>query len=162
MDDLAATFTDAGMHQVTTFLASGNVIFQTNDCSEAELITRLEAAFHKRFEFSTNVLVRTLPDLETISAWMPITVEERAGAQTDSIGFAGSRMPPDVLRILVQLGDESDRFAATETEIHWLSLNRQSEASFTVKQLERALGLPISFRNRTTVQRITAKCKQDS
>jgi uncharacterized protein (DUF1697 family) len=70
MADLADTVRGIGYDGVRTVLASGNVLFETDDAADAAK-QRLEAALRERFGYEAWVQVRTVDDLAAIAAAFP-------------------------------------------------------------------------------------------
>jgi uncharacterized protein (DUF1697 family) len=57
MADLKACFEDLGFDEVSTYIASGNVLFETDEGDAAALATTIEAAVEQRFELPVKVVV---------------------------------------------------------------------------------------------------------
>jgi uncharacterized protein (DUF1697 family) len=57
MADLKACFEDLGFDEVSTYIASGNVLFETDEGDAAALATTIEAAVERRFELPVKVVV---------------------------------------------------------------------------------------------------------
>ena len=57
MADLKACFEDLGFDEVSTYIASGNVLFETDEGDAAALATTIEAAIQQRFELPAKVVV---------------------------------------------------------------------------------------------------------
>jgi uncharacterized protein (DUF1697 family) len=57
MADLKACFEDLRFAEVSTYIASGNVLFESDEDDAAELATTIEAAIEQRFELPVKVVV---------------------------------------------------------------------------------------------------------
>jgi uncharacterized protein (DUF1697 family) len=57
MADLKDCVEEAGMENVSTFIASGNVLFESRERSAAKLESKIERAIEKRFELPVKVVV---------------------------------------------------------------------------------------------------------
>ena len=66
MADLKALYEALGFSNVTTYVQSGNVVFDADSDDVAALIARIEAAIAERFGFDVTVLLRTADDLRDI------------------------------------------------------------------------------------------------
>jgi uncharacterized protein (DUF1697 family) len=64
MADLKVAFEKAGMKQVKTVLAAGNVVFETRATDPAALNEKLEAALEKSFGHPVGIVLRTVAQLE--------------------------------------------------------------------------------------------------
>jgi len=66
MDELARIFVGAGLKNVRTYLASGNVIFESGSASKAVLTKKIEKALQQTLGYQVTVVLRTLSELESI------------------------------------------------------------------------------------------------
>ena len=71
MRDLRECVTELGHAHVTTYIASGNVIFEAPRRSAATLEAELEQAIEQRFSLDVKVFVRTSAQLEAVAAAVP-------------------------------------------------------------------------------------------
>ena len=71
MSDLRECVTELGHAHVSTYIASGNVIFEAPRRSAATLEAELERAIEQRFELDVKVFVRTPAQLEAVAAAVP-------------------------------------------------------------------------------------------
>lgn len=71
MPRLAQTFNRLKFTQVKTFIASGNVIFCSDENDRAELIKQIEVAIEHDFGFPVPVLLRSLPEIAELVKDLP-------------------------------------------------------------------------------------------
>src|SRR2546427_789062 len=71
MDALRDLYESLGLKDPQTYVASGNVVFQTKERDLARLTARIEAAIEKTFGFSSDVLLRTAPEMKDVIARNP-------------------------------------------------------------------------------------------
>jgi uncharacterized protein (DUF1697 family) len=71
MRDLRACVTEVGHAHVSTYIASGNVIFDAPRRGAASLEAELERAIERRFRLDVKVFVRTASQLEAVAAAVP-------------------------------------------------------------------------------------------
>jgi uncharacterized protein (DUF1697 family) len=71
MADVAAAFQEAGLTDVRTVLASGNVVFDGGRAAEASLVRRIEAALATAFGRDLKVLVRSADELHRLARAAP-------------------------------------------------------------------------------------------
>jgi uncharacterized protein (DUF1697 family) len=148
-DDLRRAFESLGFESVETFIASGNVIFETT--SKARLEPRIEAALQEILGFEVATFVRTLAEVSQLAARSPIEEEEQA---TLYVGFTSGRPATSSLDALAS---DDHVFAIDGREVWWLARVRMSESKITNGTIEKKLGMPVTFRNRNTIQRIAEK-----
>ena len=82
MARLRATFTRVGADHVSTYIASGNVVF-THSLPAETLAGVLEGAIEEDFELSIDVLLRDEPAISAIAAAIPSTWTNDETMRTD-------------------------------------------------------------------------------
>ena len=73
MRKLKATFETVGMSEVTTYINSGNVVFQDNRRKAPTVSAVLEDAIEKDLGLSIKVLIRDLPSIRKLMKALPDT-----------------------------------------------------------------------------------------
>jgi len=71
MAKLKLTFERLGLMHVKTFIASGNVVYVTDDHNEAALTSRIEAAIEADFGFPVATLLRNLDEIAAVIKTIP-------------------------------------------------------------------------------------------
>jgi len=71
MEDLRRIFAEAGQTNVETFIASGNVIFDSKSRSIPALTRMLEAALQKALKYDVDTFIRTMSDVARIARYRP-------------------------------------------------------------------------------------------
>jgi uncharacterized protein (DUF1697 family) len=66
MEVLRRAFQELGFEKVKTILASGNVLFETEATADKALEERIAAVLPKTLGFQSDVIVRTIPDLQRL------------------------------------------------------------------------------------------------
>ena len=154
MDALRAAFEALALTDVSTFIASGNVLFETRARSLDALERKIEAQLQQSFGFEIDAFVRTEAELAAIAAHDAFDAATLAHAQTHVVGFLRAA-PDDGARLtLAAMQSDTDRFVLHGRELYWASRLKQSESAFSNASFERALKLRATFRGLNTVQRI--------
>jgi uncharacterized protein (DUF1697 family) len=154
MEALRAAFEALGLADVSTFIASGNVLFKSQARSLDALERRIEAQLQQTFGFEIDTFVRTEAELAAIAAHEPFDAATRTAAQTHVVGFLRAAPDDSARRSLAAMQSDADRFVLHGRELYWASRLRQSESTFSNASFERALRLRSTFRGLNTVQRI--------
>lgn len=154
MDQLRRLFADMGFTNVETFIASGNVIFETGETDAAALERRIEAGLQDGLGYRVDTFIRTPAELAAVAAQWPFSHADREMAHSFYVAFLGA--PPDEARRERLLGFTTpvDAFHADGREVYWLRRDAVGESSFAGGLLEKALGMPATVRNMRTVGRI--------
>jgi len=157
MDALKRLFMELGFTGVETFIASGNVIFETDQDNVNDLEYRIEVKLAEALGFKSAVFLRTFPQLTQIVACQPFPEGQFTRATALNVAFL--KEPPNEAAIgrLMALQNEIDAFAVVGREMYWLCQMRQSESKFANTVLEKVLGQPSTMRQISTMQRLVEK-----
>ena len=94
MAELRALLADAGYGDVRTYIASGNVLFTSDDGDAAKVARRVERTIEKAFGVATTAVVRTLDEVRARCADFTARRIEAAlanvGAAPDAPGEGGT------------------------------------------------------------------------
>src|SRR5688500_15348876 len=148
MDDLRQIFVDAGLSNVETFIASGNVIFDSKARNIETLERKLETALQKALQYEVTTFIRSMTDVARIAAYRPFGDAEG----TLFIGFLSGA--PSLERVQ-RLETPLDRFHINGSELYWQRTSQESEMTGGV--IEKTLSMRTTIRNVNTIRRIAAK-----
>lgn len=157
METLRQVFTGFGFRGVETFIASGNVIFETEVENGVALEKQIEVGLEETFGFPPVVFLRTFPELSNIAARQPFPADQFARATAFNVAFLKDTPPATAIERLMSLQNEIDSFAVVGREMYWLCKLRQSESKFANTVLEKVLGQPSTMRQISTMQRLIDK-----
>lgn len=157
MDDLRLAFEGLGFQNVQTFIASGNVIFETQEADFYALENRITNGVEAALGFQTTIFLRTFPDLSRITACQPFESEQFARATAFNIAFLNKTPGGEAINRLMGHRNEIDDFAVIGQEVYWLSQVRQSQSKFSNAVLEKVLGQPSTMRQMTTINKLVQK-----
>jgi uncharacterized protein (DUF1697 family) len=156
MDTLKVQFEALGLASVSTFIASGNVVFETRARDMAALEQKIEKQLLGAFGFEVHSFVRSAAEVAEIATCRPFHAHELEHAASFVVGFVARPFDAAQQKIVKGFNNELDAFHVQGRELYWMSRNRQSESKFSNAAFERALGLRATFRSIKTVQRIAA------
>lgn len=157
MDALKAEFEALGLARVGTFIASGNVVFDSKLRQHAALERKIEARLHAVFGFEVHTFVRTADEVAAIAAHAAFDAAEVAAARTHVVGFLASSPDAAALEAIAGLESDVDRFHVHGRELYWLSRLGQSESTFSNALFEKKLGMRTTFRGLNTLHKLLAK-----
>lgn len=155
MDRLRGLFEALGFTGVETFIASGNVIFQSPAEDPRALEQQIEAHLAASLGFQVATFVRTAAELAAIAAAIPFPTDE-IESNTLYVGFLHAPPSAEALGKLAGLTTPLDEFRVHGREMYWLCRTTISQSKVNGGQLERALGMPTTLRNVTTVRKLAA------
>ncbi len=154
MAELRAHFEALDVTRVETFIASGNVLFDTRVRTEAALERRIEAGLHEALGYEVPVFVRSLPELAELVARPPYRENRATDGDYLSVGFL-KVVPDDAARARAEsLRSELDHLKVDGRALWW---RRRGESRLTLVQVERALGSPATFRALSSVSKLLAR-----
>jgi len=156
MDALRAHFEALGLAEVETFIASGNVIFRTEDAS-AGLADRIAAHLEAQLGYPVATFLRSDAEVARIAATQPFPEAEFAAAQAFNVGLLSAPLAPEAEAAVLGLATEIDAFRIVGREVYWLCRVRQSESTFTNVRFERLTRVAATWRNRNTYTRLADK-----
>ena len=155
MDDLKKIFVKLGFKNVESFIASGNIVFETPAKNPAALEKKIAAALETTLGYEVATFLRDFDELAVIAGAQPFK-----GITDGPLYLVGLlHQPPDAAakKRLMALSSQDDRIATTRREMWWYSEIRQSESQYSTNDLEKALGVRATWRNLRTVRKMVAK-----
>ena len=153
MERLRAPFEDLGFEDVSTFIASGNVLFRS-DGGAASLEADIEHALAAALGFEVPAFVRRTPDLERIVDGQPFGP---AAADQVHVGFLKKAAASSARTALEAAGNEIDEVTVRGKEIYWLARDGMGRATVSGALLEKIAGGPTTFRSLKMLRRLHAK-----
>lgn len=157
MDVLKALFEDLGYTDVSTHIASGNVLFETRSKNTRVLEAAIEATLEKSLGYEVTTFVRTRADVAAIAAHeaFPRTAIESAAA----FNVALLKQPLDAAGVagVAKLRTDIDDFHLNGSELYWLCARRQMESKFSNTVFERAVKARATFRGLRTMAALAEK-----
>jgi uncharacterized protein (DUF1697 family) len=154
MDRLRALFEELGFDNVETFIASGNVIFESPVTATNKLERKIEKHLQQSLGYDVSTFVRSTEEVCAIAAHQPFG--ER-GADTLYIALTAAQPKTEAESILLGCRSDIDDFHVRDREVYWLCRTSQSKSDFSAARLEKILGTPATMRNVTTLQRLAAR-----
>jgi len=156
-DRLANAFAGPGVSNVTTFLASGNVMFDAGPDGVDGLKPAVEQRLSSDLGFEVETFIRPLERLAELVELPPPPKATGDGFNVHAI-FLGGAPDKAIERALRKLETEDDVFEVRGSEVLWHRRGRMSDSAIRIADLERALGgMGNTMRNMKTVRRIVAK-----
>ncbi|CAN5856485.1 DUF1697 domain-containing protein [soil metagenome] len=155
MDRLRALFEELRLGNVSTFIASGNVLFDSASKSVGATESRIERHLNGALGYPVATFLRPLAQSPTIAVSHPFGGFEAHGHSL-SVGFLREQPGADVRERLAALETGYDEFHLHDRQVYWLCHGRMSDSKAWGAPLDKALGTLVTFRNITTVRRLAA------
>ena len=171
MKKLRQLFEMMGHAGVETFIASGNIIFETSRRNPAVLEDTIAKGLEKALGFPVATFLRTVPELTAVAAHTPFPASDLESGASLYVGFMKGPAGPvgpvgpvgnDTLRAVAACRSEADDFAVHGRELYWLRRNVGIESLYSGARIEKTLAGPITMRNITTVRKLAEKYRSRS
>ena len=159
MERLREIFEETGLSDVSTFIASGNVVFSAESRDVARLKADIENRLEEALGYEVATFIRSRSQLATLSAADPADAQHEEMPEASSyVILLGSTSSPEIRTALASLTSDTDSFRFSGTEIFWRIRGKLSESPLFGKGMEGALrGTPNTMRNMNTLRRWAAK-----
>jgi uncharacterized protein (DUF1697 family) len=154
MDRLKKLFEELGFKKVETFIASGNVIFESASKNPAALEKKIGAHLEKSLGFPAMTFLRTDKELADV---LDHPACEVLGARALYIGFLTEELSKESHAKLMKHSTKSDQFHAKGRHVYWVCGTNMSDSPFFRIGIEKAAGVKATVRNVTTVAKLVDK-----
>lgn len=157
MDQLRNLFENIGLTKVETYIASGNVIFETRSGNVKVLEKQIQTKLLDALGYEVATFIRTDAELEGIASYKPFKQSIINGATALNIAFLSDKLDEKSKQNLMKLRTDIDDFHVNGREIYWMCLKKQSESTFSNAVLEKALGIQSTLRGVNTIRKLAEK-----
>ncbi|HVV35097.1 MAG TPA: DUF1697 domain-containing protein [Acidimicrobiales bacterium] len=151
-DQLIKIFESVGCEDVTTFIASGNVVF---DAKSKPPESAAEDAFEQAMGYAAPTFIRTTAQLKKIVDRRPFDGRGPETGGTLHIGFLKQKAAASLLKALET---DNDELHVDGTTVYWHTHTpRMSDSTINPAKIEKALGQQSTFRSIKTINNILEK-----
>ncbi len=157
MDELRRLFETHGFLNVETFIASGNVVFDTEAENTQILEKNIEKLLQEALGYEVATFIRTAAELRDIAEYRPFRQTDMDAAKALNIAFLTGMPDGSAQQKLMGLKTDIDDFHIHDREVYWLCRKKQSESTFSNAVLEKTFGMPSTLRGINTINRIVKK-----
>jgi uncharacterized protein (DUF1697 family) len=158
MDYLRSLLENLGLSNVETFIASGNVIFDSRTKNAAALERKIEKHLKEMLGYEVVTFLRTIEEVAEVANYKPFPEAElTADGNVLYVGFFSAEPDRQAKAKLISLSNEVNDFHFQGRELYWLRRTQAGESEYGGQLFEKRLGQPMTFRNVTTVRKIAAK-----
>lgn len=158
MKYLRGQFEAMGFTGVRSFIASGNIIFESDINEFTSIERKIESHLEDTLGFKVTTFVRTAKEIEDLLEYTPFGTREleREGNKL-YIGFTKEEPQPDKKDKLLDLRNEVDDFDINGREVYWLRRTAVGNSDFSGSVLEKTIEMPATMRTARTVKRVQRK-----
>jgi uncharacterized protein (DUF1697 family) len=156
MEALRAHFEALRFARVESFIASGNILFDTSSTDTAAIESRIEKRLRAALGYEVDTFVRTAAEMAAAAAHRPFPDDPVLDDHTLQAIFVKApltRVDRDRIRTLCS---DYDDFDVAGREIYWRTRGRSSDSRITPPMFARACAMIGTARNVTTVRKLAA------
>mgnify|MGYP005757632923 CR=1 FL=1 len=157
MADLKSMCEKLGLKNVTTYIQSGNLIFNS-DKQNSELENDLEKAITEKFGFDVPVIVRTENELETAISKNPF-FDKDADIKQLHLTFLKEKPNKENIEKALKLDYEPDKFKIDDRDTFIFCEGKYHESKLTNNFFEKQLKVGATTRNWKTVLKLSELSK---
>ncbi len=152
MKELVVVLESIGLHNLKTYIQSGNVLFQSKGKSDTQLSAAISGAIKQSHGFEPKVLLLDSMALEKVIQANPF-VEAEAVPNTLHVGFMASIPDDPDMQSLEKIRAEKERFQIIKNTFYLYAPDGIGRSKLAA-QAEKILGAPMTMRNWRTVSKI--------
>jgi uncharacterized protein (DUF1697 family) len=157
MSRLKTLFEELDLAEAETFIASGNVLFTSDEANAARLETRIAQHLESSLGYRVDTFLRTAAEVIAIGR-KKIFPEEDRPEITVHVGFLHETLAPEIARKLSAVRTAQDEIRVSGREYYWLCRVRTSESKVWAAPEIKALRLPTSsMRNMSSIRKLIAR-----
>jgi len=159
MTTLAALFEEMGFGAVSTFIASGNVLFESPATDAGQLEEQIQHGLADSLGYMVDTFVRTRAEIATVAASCPFRAADMDDpANTLHAGFLKAPLGAEAAARLEACRTDVDEFRVEGREFFWLCRIRTSDSKVWSSPAMRAVGIRTStMRNMTMLRKLAAQ-----
>ena len=157
MQSLRQIFESLGFFNVATFIASGNVVFETTTKRTKTLERKIEKALKEALGYEVRTFVRGEDELAKIANHRPFPGSKFDETWQSNIIFLADNLNNKLKRGMYALLTKTDEFEVHGREVYWRRRRKQNGALLSTVPLEKILGPAFTVRGANTIKRIVSK-----
>jgi uncharacterized protein (DUF1697 family) len=154
MDQLRNAFEALGFEDVTTYVQSGNVVFNASTKPSENLSKKIEEKVLREFDISVSVIVKTSEEVSEVIRNNPFLQEKGIDPSKLHVTFLSRAPEKAALKMLDPIAATPDQFRSSGKEIYLYCPNGYGVTRLSNNALERVLSVRATTRNWKTVNRL--------
>jgi len=154
MTELQQLFNELDFKNVTTYIQSGNVVFQTNLEELDEIEQQIINGIKLTFEYLVQVIVLTKKSLETIYASNPFLQEPNIDISKLHVTLLSNKPNANDILPLKSISKNEDTFIIVDKTIYLYCPNGYGKTLLNNNLFERKLKISATTRNWNTISKL--------
>jgi uncharacterized protein (DUF1697 family) len=153
MDRLRAVFQELGFEGVSTYIASGNVLFEASGRG-SDLERAIEEKLADALGFEVTTFLRRASDVRHAASEKPFG--KVPAGKTHMVAFLRRKPTAAERKAIEEKSTSSDRLVVDGREVHWLIQGRMMDSELKPKDWD-VLRQPTTTRNTTMLAKLAEK-----
>ena len=154
--ELCAAFEEIGFTNVSAFLASGNVIFDTDGSNPAAVALSIEDGLRVSLGYEVPTFLRRADEVRSIANHQPFAevTAERTGKM--QVAMVGCNVDQSARDSVLELSNDADMLEIVGRELYWWPKGNFLDSQLDLNALESILG-PFTIRTKNTIERLAVR-----
>jgi uncharacterized protein (DUF1697 family) len=162
MADLKSLYEGLGLKNITTYIQSGNVIFQADKkTSPSILIEKISAAILKRYGFHVPIIIRSKEEMQHILIANPFLTNKKINIEKLHITFLSDIPEEELVEKIKSTDYTPDQFYILEKEVYIHCPESYGETKLSNTFFEKKLNVTATTRNWNTFNKLTELALND-
>jgi uncharacterized protein (DUF1697 family) len=157
MNILCDLFESLGFSRVTTFIASGNVVFETTSKNAKRLESKVARKLREGLGYPVEAFIRTEAELARVANFKAFRESDTDSVAQSNIIFMAEPLDERSKNRVMALQTDTDEFRVHGREIYWLRRIKPGASTFSTVPFEKALDRPFTIRSSKTVKAMAEK-----
>ncbi|MFC2111099.1 DUF1697 domain-containing protein [Bacteroidota bacterium] len=155
MKELKELYEDLGFSNITTYIQSGNVIFNCcSECTSVSIENKIQTAILQKFKHDVPVIIRTADELEKSFLNNPFIKTKNFEIEHLYLTFLKDVPSDENLRLINKIEFENDKFEIIGKDIFAYCSGKFSDSKLSIKFFESKLRTMATTRNWKTVSKL--------
>ncbi len=154
METLRGICASLKLQDARTYVQSGNVVFRTDQRSEARVAASLENAVEKKLGFRPAVVIRTTPEFRAVIAANPFAGRKDIHPGKLLVSFLAAKPTAGAWAELRKIKADPEELRIADRELYIYFPDGMGRSKFPWAKLDKILGTPATGRNWNTVLKL--------
>lgn len=155
MADLKELYEQLNFRKVSTYIQSGNVVFESNEgTTDEELAETIEQAIYKEYNFDVPVIIRRKYEIKRMVSANPFLKEKNIDLRKLHVTFLSTFPEKENLANIFNYNFPPDRFVISDKEVFLHIPGSYGETKLSNKFFENKLEVNATTRNWNTVLKL--------
>ena len=154
MDDLRALYESLNFQKVTTYIQSGNVVFQSADSQADEIGDQIAQRIQSVYGFQVSIIIRTHQEIDELFKNNPFLYNRQEDISKLYVTFLAGLPPAPAVESIDTAGTNSEELLFSGREIYMFCPNGYGKTKLSNNFFEKKLGITATTRNWKTVQKL--------